>query len=71
MSRKELLALVLTKEKETLPPVNMFGESNHIEYYDAAINYLRTGKKGRGYKKNELLLGVIEDFDIMCADYGI
>lgn len=71
MNTQERLALALEKEKETLPEKNIFGDNNNLKDYDAAISYLRTGKIPKKYQDNELLMGVIEDFDMMCSDYGI
>lgn len=71
MGRKEKLAQALELEQKSLPPYNFFGEANDFSSYEDTIKYLRTGEKPVNYEENDLLLSTIEDFDIMCNDYGI
>jgi hypothetical protein len=65
------LAIKLEKEKATLPDHNAFGEVNDKTIYDAAIGYLRTGKKPDSWEDNDLLAACVEDFDCLCSDYGV
>ena len=69
--RKLALAKALKKEKDRLPDISMFGDDNNKSDYDKAIKYLETGKKPIDYEDSELLVGVIDDFEIMCSDYGV
>jgi len=70
-SKKLLLAKALKEEKERLPEYSIFGEKNDTKDYDKAIEYLKTGKIPKNYENSELLIGVIDDFDMMCSDYGV
>ena len=49
----------------------MFGSKNDTSGYDDAITYLKTGNKPSNYEYNDLLLGCVDDFEMMCSDYGI
>ena len=69
--RKLKLAIELEKEKNNLPEYNIFGSKNDTSGYDDAIAYLRTGNKPSNYEDNDLLLGCVDDFEMMCIDYGI
>lgn len=69
MNKKEELAQALEAEHKRLPKYNMMGDSNNLEDYPDAINYLRTGEIPENYQNSDLLMGVIDDFDMMYNDY--
>jgi len=70
-TRKTALANALKEEKERLPEYSAFGEKNDTKDYDKAIKYLETGEVPNSYEDSELLIGVIDDFEMMCSDYGV
>lgn len=67
--KKKELAESLRQELKRLPEHNMFGGTNDTSSYDKAIEYLETGKVPSNYEDSELLVGVIDDFDVMYNDY--
>lgn len=69
--RKLRLADALEKERDRLPQYSTFGEENDLSGYEEAIVYLRTGKLPSKYEDNEILLGCVEDLEMMFSDYGI
>jgi len=69
--RKQRLAIALEKEKNNLPEYNIFGSKNDTSGYDDAIEYLKTGNKPYNYEDNDLLLCCVDNFEMMCSDYGI
>lgn len=69
--RKLRLAIALQEEKNNLPEYDVFGNKNDTSLYDDVITYLKTGIKPIDYEDNDLLLGCVDDFEMMCNDYGI
>ena len=69
--RKLALAKELREELEWLPENSMFGENNKLKDYDRAIEYLEKGVVPINYEGSDLLSSVMDDFETMCADYGV
>ena len=67
---KDKLRVALLSERQNLPEHNYFGEVQNYHDYDLAIQYLKCGYYNEDdFEGNELLEGVVTDFDSTYSDY--
>lgn len=67
MTKKEKLIAALQKERDLF-------NAQHLDTndHDVALSYLKYGVlPSMGVDQYELLNAAINDFDILCSDYGI
>ncbi len=70
-NRKIKLEEALLDEFNRLKDHPDFDAENQKEDYMLAIEYLNTGDYPGNYDEHDLLYACIEDFELMCSDYGI